>query len=593
MKSETEKKTKTFDDVRPRKTIAIIVRKNRDIERVLALCEANGIPASADRGADIFAHPIGELFFSMLEFLAKPGESEAFAATLVSGLWGLSFADSALLAKQIRSGNTKAIFEMVPAVGALQKQMSGVGGIEFLLTVGEVSGLVHLATQSPLSSEVWRGIIALAREIAERSGGDSPTKLIEGLLAYRTSAETKSIKIASGKSDAQVHIMTAHGSKGLEYDYVFLPYATEETWMTKHRGPSFLLPREKDDSDETRDARRLFYVALTRAKKHATILYGLEEGLGRVLTPLRFLTELSPEHTRVMNVPFVCETPRGKNLAEKASAQKTEYIEYAKNVLLEKGLSVTALNHFTTCPSEFFYKSILKLPEAPSASSEKGNAMHEALSEVWKLKEKAEKNITKTIQDVIQAYFVKSLLPLHEKEVIVEELLKDAPKVATALLPHFIAQGTVLTESWAETEFTGAYEGTSVTLRLHGKLDAILDTEESVRVFDYKTKEGMSENEIRGNTKNSDGNYFRQLTYYKMLLQNNPRYKGKAIEPALVFVKPDDKGRCPIISLAVSDEDIQKVESEISALIQSIWSGDFLSATCDEKDCKWCKMKNL
>ena len=64
--------------------------------------------------------------------------------------------------------------------------------------------------------------------------------------------------------------------------------------------------------------------------------------------------------------------------------RKAQKIEYAKQVLLEKGLSVTALNHFINSPEEFFYKSILKLPEPPSASSEKGNAMHEAMANVWK-----------------------------------------------------------------------------------------------------------------------------------------------------------------------------------------------------------------
>jgi len=75
--------------------------------------------------------------------------------------------------------------------------------------------------------------------------------------------------------------MTAHGSKGLEFDYVFMPYATEEAWIGRPRGSSFVLPEKKSTDHDIRDTRRLFYVALTRAKKHAVILSALEESDGK------------------------------------------------------------------------------------------------------------------------------------------------------------------------------------------------------------------------------------------------------------------------------------------------------------------------
>ncbi len=208
--------------------------------------------------------------------------------------------------------------------------------------------------------------------------------------------------------------MTAHGSKGLEYDYVFLPYATEESWTSKRHGPSFILPREKDDSDEIRDARRLFYVALTRARSHVSVSYSLEEGLARALTPLRFIEELSPKDVSRTDIPAVYEAPKGREAGKLDEARKTELVEYTKNVLLENGLSVTALNHFCECPSAFFYKSILKLPEPPTASSEKGNAMHEALAQVWHSDNKSEGMIASIIEGVVKSYFDNSLLPLHQ-----------------------------------------------------------------------------------------------------------------------------------------------------------------------------------
>ena len=84
----------------------------------------------------------------------------------------------------------------------------------------------------------------------------------------------------------------------------------------------------------------------------------------------------------------VLEIPTLKNAKTNESRQRDEVINYSKNILLEKGLSVTALNHFMESPVEFFRKSILKLPEPPSQSSEKGNAMHEAFALLWHLKNK-------------------------------------------------------------------------------------------------------------------------------------------------------------------------------------------------------------
>ena len=82
--------------------------------------------------------------------------------------------------------------------------------------------------------------------------------------------------------------MTAHGSKGLEFDYVFLPYANEESWIRKNRGSYFVLPKQKEEGDEIKDERRLFYVALTRARKHICISF--------CNTPLRFIDELDQNY---------------------------------------------------------------------------------------------------------------------------------------------------------------------------------------------------------------------------------------------------------------------------------------------------------
>jgi len=70
----------------PKATIAIITRRNRELEKVLRILEEAGVPVSSERSVDIFHHPIGGAFFDLLEYIADPSRTEAFARTVVGGL---------------------------------------------------------------------------------------------------------------------------------------------------------------------------------------------------------------------------------------------------------------------------------------------------------------------------------------------------------------------------------------------------------------------------------------------------------------------------------------------------------------------------
>lgn len=568
--------------------IAIITRRNREIEKLLGLLEENNIKAKAERGADIFSHPVGVLFFALLEFLSNPEKIEFLAQTIAGGLWDLEFENQVSLIKQIRSGKLDDIEKEIPMLKTIKEALHEESPVSFIILVADLSGLTTIAKQDPLSIEIWRGLLNLAESAALQNEIRSPKELLGNLLEYRKTAAHRSIKIVAGNATAQVTIMTAHGSKGLEFDYIFVPYALEEVWIGRKRGSYFTLPKEEETGDEIKDERRLFYVALTRAKRHAFISMSLES-LGKSFTPLRFISELDPAHVKYTDLPAYQKPLKPTTEKVFKNKKKERQTEYTKNVLLESGLSVTALNHFLESPKLFFEKSILKVPEAPTPSSEKGVAMHESLSNVWreikklessKVKKLEPEEITGIIKTSIKNYFAKSFLPLYEKGPLVKELLEDAETVAECLVPHFQIEGEVFTEMQAESRFSfnnplnppynKGETREKIDITLHGRLDTVIKQGDRVLVFDYKTREGMSEKAIRGETQNDDGNYFRQLVFYKLLLGGNP-------ELSLVFIRPDSKGHCPIITLEVTDSDIAKLKSEISNLIETVWSGKLIS----------------
>ncbi len=78
-----------------------------------------------------------------------------------------------------------------------------------------------------------------------------------------------------------VSMVTMHASKGLEWDVVILPDVNEG-----------VIPHKKAVTDaELEEERRMFYVAMTRAKQHLFICYIQEKEAGNLL-PSRFLDEL-------------------------------------------------------------------------------------------------------------------------------------------------------------------------------------------------------------------------------------------------------------------------------------------------------------
>ncbi len=566
----------------PKQTTAIITRRNSDLQRILSLLDQHGIPAYAERGSDIFADPFGRLFFSLIDFLANPAHTESLAQCIAGGLWDLAVDNRARLSQLLRAGLLADIEKEIPAIAALRAELSHSGAISYVIMAGDESGLTHIAQRDPVAAQIWRSIVSLARELA-LANPDDPLALLQALSEYRLSAGSRTIKISIGAAAAPIRVMTAHGSKGLEFDNVFLPYAVEESWLPRAKGEYFVLPRQADEGDAVLDERRLFYVALTRARSRLTIISPSEDA-GRQLTQLRFIFELDQAKISRTDLPASTkQAPIGH--VHRESKRRSEAAELAKKVLSENGLSVTALNHFCECPSKFFYKSILRLPEAPTINTEKGNAMHEAMAAVWHLPNKTSNTIHEAISRVVKEYFSTSVLPSFEKTPAVDALLADAPIVAAALAPHVRQTGTIATETRRETTFGN--------LLLHGKLDAILESDKTVYIYDYKTREGMSVNAIKGQTKSDDGNYFRQLVFYKLLLLGDARTAKKIIEPALVFIKPDAKGRCPIVSLPIEDSDIETIRQEIQLLIETVDSGTLLDRSCDDKDCEFCALRRM
>lgn len=120
----------------------------------------------------------------------------------------------------------------------------------------------------------------LIREMEERA---KEFKTIEEWFAHieKYTEELRLQSVTRTENRNAVSLMTFHAAKGLEYDTVFIIGANED--VTPYKKAE--LPEEMEEE------RRMFYVAMTRAKKHLTISYVREKN-GKAMEQSRFLGEL-------------------------------------------------------------------------------------------------------------------------------------------------------------------------------------------------------------------------------------------------------------------------------------------------------------
>jgi hypothetical protein len=128
---------------------------------------------------------------------------------------------------------------------------------------------------------------------------------------------------------------------------------------------------------------------------------------------------------------------------------------------------------------------------------------------------------------------------------------------------------------------------------LKGDIDEmVVDDKGKVTVVDFKTGKPKTRNYILGKTKDSKGDIYRQLLFYKFIVEKHNsdfRVDSGVIE----FVEPDEKGNFKSEVFNLRDENFNTLKEDINNLVNSISSLDFFDKKCDEKDCEFCEMSKV
>jgi len=599
----------------PPEEIAVIVRTNREVEAFAGLLRKRGIAVNPSADSDILEHPITNVVQSLIEAVAHP-EREDFLMTLLHGpYWGITVADLVRVCasrsyheplgaivrspdrlRALKLENADAFLNVTSVLHKareLEMLKPPHRVLEYLLR--ESGFLEHAVASDP--EEAGRVIRRLYDEIEamvirnEVSTLRDVGKMFATRRAYRLPLTAPYI----GGDPHAVSVMTAHKSKGLEFEAVIVPHLVDSLWGGATRRTYFELPLTKhieiDALDSVDDERRLLYVAMTRAKSLLSLSSSEMNADGRGFIPSRLFDRIDSalyESTPTEPIEAVFK-PTDVFAVEKAHEVLDPQVLSTR--FLERGLSATALNNYLASPWTYFYRNMLRIPEVQTESLLFGTAVHSVLERVvayQKTKGELPNNTT------ISTYLKQALerLPLNVSEYAT---LHEKGLVA---LTVYCSELVLPKRSDVEFSIRAVLQTDDLELPeipLTGKLDRLDFDEEGkvLRVVDYKTGKPKTRGYVEGTTKDSRGDYKRQLVFYALLLSllDDERYNTR--EGVLSFVEPDAKGKIVEYSYTVTDEEINALKVDIVRVAKEITHGAFLNAPCDPEVSTYCNLVDL
>jgi len=224
-----------------------------------------------------------------------------------------------------------------------------------------------------------------------------------------------------------VKIMTVHSAKGLEFKYVFVVNLVDKRFPSVERREPIELPDDlvkeivPEGDIHLQEERRLFYVALTRAKEGLFLTSAEDYGGLRKKKPSKFLDELfSKVNSSVKTRARIKKDSQFQyNLAPASQTLKKEdKVDYQK--LLPLKFSFTQLKAFASCPLQYKYAHLVKIPIKGKAQFSYGKTLHTTLQKVFQL------NLERNNFNQADLFGNKSPKPTNSNQLLVslEELYK-------------------------------------------------------------------------------------------------------------------------------------------------------------------------
>jgi len=611
-------KKKLAEGVEPQE-IAVLYRDNKDVEGIARFFEKTDIPFVVESDQDILKSGIISKLILLIRTVATFGDGHMLARALHIDFLGLSPLDvykvlayaskSRLNMYDVLKSHEKltlaevedvesfvVFFNKLTAWSVLSKNAHFLNFLDALINE---SGFLPHILKAPGSLENLHKLDVFFNEVRTLSESNKEY-MIEQFISYLDVLNQYGLLVRKSGQSIQkgVRLMTAHKSKGLEFDYVYITGCFDGHWGNRSSRNTFSVSfrgiKSLGDKGNNDDERRLFFVALTRGRKHVVLTYSRESVQGKSQLPSQFISEIKSELVELCDVSHY-EAAFVKN-GEVKYAPKKQFgadvsdRDYLNHLFLEQGLSVTALNNYLECPWKYFYNNLVRIPRPQEKAALFGTAVHAALRSFFT----AYKEDRPATKEFLLSLFEAELSKQPLGKIDFEESLE---KGHTALSGYFDTyRGTWNKNILLEFNIKGVdlpHDGVNYLLK--GNLDKveIINADGNVNVVDYKTGKPKSRNDIEGKTASSDGNYKRQLVFYKLILDKAYEGKYRMTSGEIDFVEPAENGKYRKEKFDITDLEVVELGDVVKRVCAEIYNLSFWDSRCGEKDCEYCKLREV
>jgi DNA helicase-2/ATP-dependent DNA helicase PcrA len=612
--------------------IAILYHKNNEAGEIQQILEKWGIAYEVDGGENILATESIQQFLRFLHLIAdiKNNREDDTMYEVLSYNW--IALDKTLVMKTARAaGKAKlSLFSLIQSgydtfkkhhqtnevtpldfrqleefVENLVRWSAEDANKTFTLWFEDVlnqSGYLAWIKEQPAKAELLIAVNTLYREVKAMNASQHRMKLADFIVAMDTMQE-HNIRIFAEDLNVRkgaVHISTVHKAKGREWQHVFLIHCFDTNWGNVRKYNLIPLPAgltpftDLSLKEKNEDERRLFYVAITRAKETVTITYPeatMQTSRSREVVPSMFLQEMGEK--RVKKIADIMDVETSNKYLERMLEPKAPQIiitdrEYFLRIIKNFKLSSTALNTYLRNPQEFIDNSLLRVPRSKPVQMSYGTAMHKVLEHFVQLKSSGKVPTFSMLAPVLE----ESL----KGEILTDEDFSKYLTKGNESLKNYIAayNKEEIDVLYVERQFGFGFGKTILDdIPLSGRLDRIdwVDKEKkTVRVVDYKTGGAKTANEIEGKTASVQlserelalpesirGPYKRQLLFYKLLTELDQTFIPTVTEGMFDFVEPDKyTGKLVRREFSLRDEDVKDLKELIREVMKEIRELKFL-----------------
>jgi DNA helicase-2/ATP-dependent DNA helicase PcrA len=399
---------------RPR-DIAILVRANGHADAILRSLDAAGIPWRFSGTSGLYARPEVRRLLAFLRAIADLGSSTDVYALATGEPYGLGGEDLTAIVTTARRRNRTlwdildeldrqpGILRIGPAsraaVGRLVADLRALSTLAHERPAGEVlyaflrqtGTLGRLAAQDTIGAEEALRNIArffdIIRAQSSLLADDRATFVARHLQTLIEAGDDPATADLDPDADA-VAVLTVHKAKGLEFPIVYLPGLVAGRFPTPNRRDPLAMPAAlvdelaADDDVQLREERRLFYVAMTRARDELVLSYASDYGGNGVRRPSPFVVEALDLPPASVDPAIRAATSLDRIEAAGAPPAQPEAPTATLGPIEEPlTLSFSAIDAYLSCPLKYKLGHVVRVPVPPHHAMVYGSALHKAVQE--------------------------------------------------------------------------------------------------------------------------------------------------------------------------------------------------------------------